>query len=257
MQYLPHPAHVQVVRSFIAAMRQGRSQATVVRLVDLTGALAPVAAEAAASAPRAAGSTAAPDIEYIDLHSDPWGWHRAAVAAAREGQGPEQAAAGPGPGSGAAAAPAPASVARANAGAEPVLSIDELCSQLIREPVSQSCQPGPGAGEAAAAGAGEVEAAEATAAPPAAAPGRAGGVCVVLGCLSTLMERYNGSSSGSSSYSTGYGGADGGGGGGGEWAGLAMLEALRRAPSVSCVLAAVHTVGTRQSGGGEGGGVGL
>ncbi|KAG2454672.1 hypothetical protein HYH02_000511 [Chlamydomonas schloesseri] len=197
-------------------MRQGRSQATVVRLVDLTGTLAPVAAEAAASAPRSA-SAGGPDVEYVDLHSDPWGWHRGAAATAQPGQGAadQEAAAGPGPGSAAAAAAAAAAGAAAGAataagrGAGPLVSLDDLLDQLVR-PASQSAQT-PDAGR--------------------------GGVCVVLGCLSSLVERYGGVGNGGSGC--GGGGADGGGGG--EWAALALVEALQRAPAVSCVLASVHT----------------
>lgn len=67
--------NLQAAQSYISAMRQGRSQSFLVRIVDLTGDLADLATPAHFLPGHA--QTQGPDIELIDLYSDPWGWHQA------------------------------------------------------------------------------------------------------------------------------------------------------------------------------------
>ncbi|GFR52881.1 hypothetical protein Agub_g15513, partial [Astrephomene gubernaculifera] len=195
------------LQSFISAMRQGRSQAMCVRIVDLNGSLADVAQLTAAPAP--AGKPAA-DVEVVDMYSDPWGWR----------QDMEQSSAETTSASPLAASPTTSS---------PQPGLEALKAALLKPPpaslLSQTRQNT--APDATSSGYRDADGEDDVGCRGASASSLPGGVgsaapgcrsvCVVVGCLSSLMERY------------------------GEWQCLSLLEAVQRSPLVSCVLTSLHT----------------
>ncbi|GLC47409.1 hypothetical protein PLESTB_001960800 [Pleodorina starrii] len=223
-------------QSFISAMRQGRSQACTIRLADLTGALADVAATASyrPGVPHAQGEThlrqpPERDLEFIDLYSDPWGWRQATAAPALE-----QPAGSPLPTAGVSPPQPPG----------PTISLQTLQATLLRPPSAlqnqqqqqqqqQQQEEQSAAAPAASMAPSNVENSDGREgsgggeAPGGGGSGSGGGdglaaagsrsVFVVIGCLSTLMERY------------------------GAWQALGLLEAVQRSPVVSCVLTSMHT----------------
>ncbi len=229
------PLLPQVVSSLINAMQQGRSQATLMRVVDPTGRLAHLASPLRSSSCEC--------VQLIDLFSDPWGWATAAPSAS------STVAAGCTGGEASCSART-----SSNAFSGPVVSLQGLQDALTQpNPLEVSGQDATAEGgttslTVAAQGATHTETAASQSA--AAVPGPT--VCVVLGCLSSLMDRYgewqvrvpdtalashaasHAAYSHASSCSTQSCSVP---------QALALLEAARRAPVVSCVLTAVHTVG--------------
>ncbi|GIL53813.1 hypothetical protein Vafri_9439 [Volvox africanus] len=224
------------VQSFLSAMRQGRSQATSIRLVDLTGDLEDVVTSAPANRQSSDesqlhSSQVAADVELIDLFIDPWGWHELTSPNPDHiaGSAPEVAVGPP--------TPQPAS------SSNPAISLSTLQTSLMRPfPPSQQVQVvhgtksvgslksplasfgsgdgsgrnsgGGGGGSGGGGGGGGGGGVPGTAT---AATSGSRSVCVIISCFSTLMQRY------------------------GEWQALALLEAVQRSPLVSCVLTSLHT----------------
>ncbi|EFJ48278.1 hypothetical protein VOLCADRAFT_91021 [Volvox carteri f. nagariensis] len=202
------------VQLFIAAMRQGRSQATSLRLVDLTGAFADVATSTTSIRRIGAHPDARPTpergVELIDLFSDPWGWRQLATTSPSSDQPAESGTSVP---AGTVFKPAPQSLA---------VGLSALQEELLRPPQLQSHPSSQyeKTGGAPASPPDSKDGNDAGAASATATAATAGGlrsVCIVISCFSTLMERY------------------------GDWQALALLEAVQRSPVVSCVLTSLHT----------------
>ncbi|GLI68283.1 hypothetical protein VaNZ11_012643 [Volvox africanus] len=223
------------VQSLLSAMRQGRSQATSIRLVDLTGDLEDLATAVLANRQSPDKSQLRPspvalDVELIDLFTNPWGWHELTVP------NPDHVA-------GSAPAVVVGSPPPQPASSSPATSLSALQTSLVRPlPASQQVQvvhqtksvgslrtplassgsgdgSGRNGGSIGIGGGGGGSGGGGGGAPGAATAATSGSrsVCVIISCFSTLMQRY------------------------GEWQALGLLEAVQRSPLVSCVLTSLHT----------------